>query len=300
LKKIGFIGCGTMGLPMINNLLKTSFEVTAFDVNDEALNKAVVSGAKCGKSPKQVAEESEVVITMLPASRHVEAVVLGADGVLEGLAKGSIYIDMSTIEPLVSQRIEKKVLEKGASMIDAPVSGGQSGAKAGTLTIMVGGPAEVLQKVKHVLESMGKNIIHVHEQAGMGEMVKVVNQLMMGITFLATTEALMIGLKGGLPLERMYEVIKSSSGSNWLLERYFPVTVMKENFEPGFKLDLLHKDIGLALETAKNLKVLAPLGAISQQIYEYGRLLGKGSYDFSIMWKELSKVVGLSKDKTNS
>lgn len=298
MKNIGFIGCGAMGLPMIKNLLKVGFKVIAFDVDEVALDRAVTAGAMRGKSPKQVASESEVAITMLPASKHVEAVVLGVDGVLEGLTKESIYVDMSTIEPLVSQRIEKKVLEKGASMIDAPVSGGQIGAKEGTLTIMVGGPAEVLQKVKHVLEAMGKNIIHVHEQVGMGEMVKVVNNLISGITFLATTEAFIMGVKGGLSLEKMYEVIKTSSGNSWTLEKYFPATVMKENFEPGFKLDLMYKDVCLALETAKNLGTLLPLGTVTQQIYEYGRLLGKGSYDYSILWKEIAKIAVESKEKS--
>lgn len=285
IKKVGFIGVGMMGGPMAKNLLKAGFDVVAYDISKDALSRIVAEGAIEGKNPAQVTDSTDIIITMLPTSTHVEKAVFGENGIIESIRQGKILIDMSTIEPTASKSIAARIEEKEGQMLDAPVSGGQVGAINGTLTIMIGGKKENVDKCRHVFEAMGKNIIHIGEEVGMGETIKIVNNLINGIIMIATAEGLLLGKKAGLSLETMYDVVTKGSGNSWTLETYFPRTVLKENYEPGFMLDLMYKDVGLALSLAKDVGMPLQLGAICHQFYQWGRTAGKGRKDYAILWE---------------
>lgn len=291
-KRIGFIGLGMMGTPMARNLLKAGYELTVYDAKKELIEGLVASGANGASSPKEVAARSDIIVTMLPTSSNVEAVVMGRDGILEGLAPGSIVIDMSTIDPGTTREIETAVRAKGGKMLDAPVSRGQAGAIAGTLSIMVGGDAEVLEECRPILQVLGSDIFHCGE-IGIGEVVKLVNNMMIGAFVPAISEALVFGLKAGARLETILQVIRASSASSWLLENFFPAKVFQGKFEPGFSINLMHKDLGLALATAEELGTPLPLTAFSRQLYGVARTLGRGDKDFTAVITLLEDATGV-------
>ncbi|MGI6604749.1 MAG: NAD(P)-dependent oxidoreductase [bacterium] len=294
-KVIGFIGLGNMGRPMAKNLLKAGYDLVVYDLIEEAVTDLMGLGAKRGTSPKDVAERSEIVITMLPSSPHVEQVILGPLGVLAGARPGLLVIDMSSIAPVVSQKVAAKVKEKGVRMLDAPVTGGTAGAANGTLTIMVGGDKEDLAEAMPIFEHLGKKVIHVGK-SGMGQTAKVCNQIVVGISFCAVAEALVLGVKAGADPVLLREILNSGSAHCWALDQRIP-HVLEGDFEPGFMINLQHKDLGLALDTGKDLNVPLPFAGLAFQAYSAARAEGLGEKDHSAVIQVLEKLVNVETRK---
>ncbi|HTI15912.1 MAG TPA: NAD(P)-dependent oxidoreductase [Dictyobacter sp.] len=294
--KVGFIGIGVMGRPMTLNLLKAEHEVTIFARHPDKpeVQEVLQAGAKLAPSPRAVAMASDIVITMVPNSPQVLEVVTGPQGVLEGARKGLIIVDMSTIAPVVSRSLYEQAAEKGVQFLDAPVSGGSQGAVNGTLTIMVGGDKEAFDKALPVLEAMGKkeNIVYVGT-SGAGEIIKIVNNLLCGTIAAATSEALVLGVKAGADLETMTRIIGVSTGGSWQLANQFPLRAFNGSFKPGFMTDLLHKDLGLALELAAEYQTSLPMTGLARQLYEMSRASGHGSDDYTALMHVLEQMAGV-------
>ena len=293
---IGFIGIGVMGRPMTLNLLKAGHTVTIYARHPEqpGVQEVLNAGAKQAPSPRAVAMASDMVITMLPNSPQVEEVVAGPHGLLEGARKGLVIIDMSTIAPAVSRKLAQEASTRGVHMLDAPVSGGSQGAINGTLSIMVGGEREIVEQARPALEAMGKkeNIFHVGPN-GSGEVVKLVNNILVGAIAAATAEALVLGVKAGADLDIMTKVIGVSTGASWQLSNQFPLRAFNGSFQPGFMTDLLHKDLGLALELAAEDSTPTPITALTRQLYEMARAAGSGREDYTSVMKVLERMAGV-------
>jgi 3-hydroxyisobutyrate dehydrogenase len=285
-KQIGFVGLGTMGRPMAINLIRAGHRLTVYDLEPAGVQALVTQGAVAASSSRQAAESAEVVISVLPASQHVLEAMLGPDGVVAGLRSGSTVIDMSTIDPGTTRRVAKAVTAKGAHMLDAPVSGSSAGAEAGTLTIMVGGEAAVLEAQRDVLGAMGSNIIHCGP-IGMGETVKLCNNLIVGTTMAAIGEAFALGRAAGADPKVLFDVIGKSTGNSWALQNRPPVAGLvpnapvNEDFKPGFMIDLMHKDLGLIMAAGAEFKVPLPLTAVALELYALARAQGLGRKDMS-------------------
>jgi 3-hydroxyisobutyrate dehydrogenase len=283
---IGFIGLGNMGLPMAINLLKAGHQVTGFDLVPSQLDIFAAAGGKIAPNANATAIHADVLITMLPASRHVEGLYLGDSGLLANANPKTLLIDCSTISPKVAQAVASAAKAKGFSMVDAPVSGGTAGAQAGTLTFMVGGENSVVECIRPVLEKMGKNIFHAGGN-GAGQTVKVCNNMLLGIQMLGTCEALRLGIENGLDPKVLSDIMSKSSGRNWALELYNPCPGVMENvpsskgYAGGFGVDLMLKDMGLATENAQDLGASVPLAKLAQQLYEAHSKAGNGQLDFS-------------------
>lgn len=289
-KLIGFIGVGTMGGPMAANLLKAGHQLTVYDLNSAAVESAVSKGARAAASPREAAEGAEVVISMLPASAQVVAALLGPDGGVMGLAPGATLIDMSTIDPGTTRRVAEAVTARGATMLDAPVSGSSAGAIGGTLTIMVGGDGQVLDAHREILEAMGANIIHCGG-TGMGETVKLCNNLIAGATVLAVAEAFALGVRAGADPKVLFDVIGKATGNCWALQNRAPVpglipgSPVEDGFKPGFMVDLMHKDLGLVMAAGLEFKVPLPLTAAVKEVYALAGAQGYGRLDMSAVAK---------------
>ena len=294
-RPIGFIGVGTMGKPMVLNLLKRHFPVTVYDVNPEPIEELRELGAEVAASCAACAAAAEVVITMLPSSPHVEQAVLGPNGVLAGMRPGGILIDMSTIDPLVTRAVNEEVARRGMRMLDAPVSGGSVGARDATLTIMVGGPADLFQECAPIFEALGRNVIHCGD-VGMGEVVKVVNNLIAGVSMAVVAEAFNIGVRAGADPKVMFDVVSKSSGSCWSLTHALPYPgILSEapannDFAPGFMVDLMRKDLGLAMSAAKGLRAPAMLASVAHELYGVASNLGYGRRDMSAVQKAIEAI----------
>ena len=292
-KKVGFIGVGAMGKRMVKNLLKAGYQVTVQDLNPQPVEELLSLGARKAKTPAETALGVQVIITMLPGDEEVKAVVLGPEGVLEGASKGSLVMDMSSIAPPTSQFVASEASQRSIKFLDAPVSGGTIGAEKGTLTIMVGGDKALLDEHMDILLAMGKTIHHVGD-VGMGETVKMVNQILIGITMAAIAEAFVIGTKLGADPEVLYKVIRDSSGNSFLIDHRVPEYIMKGNFtQPGFPIDLLRKDLGLAMESTKVNKVPVFLTAQAYQYYTLASAEGLGKKDMSAVIELVEKAVGV-------
>lgn len=293
---VGFIGIGVMGRPMTLNLLKAGHNLTVFARHPEKadVQEVLQAGAKLAASPRMVAMASEVVITMVPNSVQVEEVVTGPHGILEGARKGLIIIDMSTIAPATSRKMTTLAEAKGAHFLDAPVSGGSQGAVNGTLTIMVGGKKEVFEQALPVLEGMGKkeHIFYVGP-SGAGEIVKLVNNVLAGTIAASIAEAFVLGVKAGVDVETIAKVIGVSSGASWQLANQFPMRAFNGSFKPGFMTDLLHKDLGLALDLAAENETMVAMTAIARQMYEMARAAGYGKDDYTALLKVLEQMAGV-------
>jgi 3-hydroxyisobutyrate dehydrogenase len=278
---------------MLANLLKKGFAATAFDIVPAALDRAVALGAKRAGSPAAAAAAGEMVITILPSSGNVEAAYLGANGILEGVAKGRLCIDMSTIDPGTSQRVAARLAEKGIRFIDAPVSGGVGGATAGTLAIMVGGEAADFGEAKPALDAMGANIIHVGA-VGAGEVAKLCNNLIAGTAFIAVSEAFRIAEGFGVDPKILTQVISKSSGATWVMEKNHPVPGVDPNsaanrdYAPGFMTDLMAKDLALAVNAAREKRVPTPVAAAAQQVYRMASAHGLGRKDCASVYRFLA------------
>ena len=294
--QVGFIGIGVMGRPMALNLLKAEHHVTIYARHPEKseVQEVINSGAYLAPSPRAVAMASDIVITMLPNSPQVEEVVAGPQGLLEGARKGLIIIDMSTIAPAVSRKLAQESTKYGVHFLDAPVSGGSQGAINGTLTIMVGGEREIFEQVRPVLEAMGKkeNIFHVGPN-GAGEIIKLVNNTLTGAIAAAISESFVLGVKAGADVDTMAKIIGVSTGASWQLSNQFPLRAFNGSFQPGFMTDLLHKDLGLALDLAAENTVPAAMTALTRQMYEMARAEGYGRNDYTSLLKVLEQMAGV-------
>ncbi len=298
MKKIGFIGCGTMGKPMALNLIKAGYSLTVRDLNPQPVEELVAAGATAADSPREVAEKSEVVITMLTSSPHVEQVMFGPDGVLEGLKKGCVIIDMSTIDPLVTRKVAAAAAEKGLKMLDAPVTGLQAKAIDGTLTIMVGGDKALFEQCKDILQVVGEKIYHVGE-VSMGEVVKLTNNLMGVIAGIGACEGFLFGTKLGADPKVLHEVITHGGGNSFFLERLapypglVPTAPVNNDFAPGFTTDLMAKDVGLILSAAEANKVPLLVCSLVRQLIEVSQASGYGKKDWTIVNKIIQRLGGV-------
>ncbi len=291
IRKIGFIGLGTMGLPMARNLVRAGFDLTVYARRPEPVAEMRALGAHAADAPRAVAENVDMVITIVTADPDVRAVILGKEGALEGMRSGGVIVDMSTISPMTIQEIARIAGEKGVEVMDAPVSGGDTGAKAGTLTIIAGGRKETFERCRPVFEAMGKNIFHVGG-VGVGQVVKIANQVIGGTILAVVSEALVMGVRAGADPEVLRQVISVSSGNSGLFQARVGDFMLKDQFQPGFMLDLMKKDVGLALEVGRALSVPMPVGAAAYQHYAAGTSMGIGREDFSAVCKAVEKMAG--------
>lgn len=290
-KKIGFIGLGMMGNPMSKNLLKAGFELTVWNRTRSKMEEIIALGAIPANSGKEVAQQSEVTITMLTGSMDSEEVILGKKGVLEGMKPGAVVIDMSTISPETSKRIASEVTRKGCKMLDAPVGGTVGVAANAALTIQVGGDKQVFENHRDVLAAMGKNIFYIGGN-GMGCYVKLVANAIMGTNMAVLAEAMCLGAKAGISTDLMLEVLKNSGASSRMLEIRGP-NIVKGEYQAQFMLKLLFKDLGLALETAGINSVPLPIVGLARQIYAQALVDGKGDQDFSAIAATAEKLSGV-------
>jgi 2-hydroxy-3-oxopropionate reductase len=276
---VGFIGLGIMGKPMAENLIEAGYDLVAYNRTREKAEE--LDGATVAETPKEVAEQSDIIITMLPDSPQVEEVLAEEDGVLEGIREGALVVDMSTISPVVTEELAKKAEEKGASMLDAPVSGGDVGAIGGTLSIMVGGSEEDFERALPLFEVMGQTVTHVGP-VGTGQVVKAANQIVVALTIEAVSEALVLGSKGGVPPEKILDVLGGGLAGNKVME-VKREKMLDHSFDPGFRVELHHKDLGIALAAGREYGVTLPVTAIVDQMLETLKMLGRGDQDHSAL-----------------
>jgi 3-hydroxyisobutyrate dehydrogenase len=288
--KIGFVGLGNMGAPMAHNLLKAGHTLTVFDLSESAVQQLVDAGAKAAGSPRAAVTDVEFVVTMLPASAHVRAVLSGDDGIFAGIAKGVTIVDSSTIDPASVREFAKLAASHGNVFVDAPVSGGTGGATAGTLTFMVGGSAAAYAGVKPVLEAMGKNIVHCGD-VGTGQVAKICNNLVLGITMAGVSEAMSLGVSLGIDPNTLAGIMNTSTGRCWSSDTYNPypgviaTAPASRGYTGGFGTDLMLKDLGLATDAARSVRQPVYLGALAQQLYQTASANGDGRLDFSAVIK---------------
>ncbi len=291
---IAFIGLGNMGAPMAENLLKAGFSVQVFDLVKEAVDQLADKGAVASDSIEQAVKGAQTVITMLPAGEHVRAVYLGDHsggvGLINLIEENTFLIDSSTIDPESARIVAAQAASKGFEFVDSPVSGGVAGAKAGTLTFIVGGTDSAFSKAEQVLKHMGKNIFHAGK-AGDGQMGKICNNLMLGILMSGTCEALNLGIDNGLDPRVLSNIMLQSSGRNWALELYNPCPGVMDNapasnqFQPGFMSKLMLKDLGLGLDAASKSQSSVPMGALARNLYALHNANGNEELDFSSLFE---------------
>jgi 2-hydroxy-3-oxopropionate reductase len=293
MEKVGFIGLGAMGGPMAKNLVKKGLSLTIFDIVAERMEPLKTMGAQVASSCREVAEKCPVVITMLPASVHVREAILGKGGVAEGIGRGSVLIDMSTIDPMTTREIARVLAEKGAEMLDAPVARGVPAAVAGTLVIYAGGKKEVFERHRPILAAMGTDVYHVGD-IGNGEVVKIVNNIMVAITTCALAEALVLGVKAGVKPDILFEALSSGSGNSFVLQNHYKNNVMKGKFEEGvFSIDYMLKDLDLALSTGSKLRVPLHFAALSAQQYISAGAGGESKKYHPAVIRPLEKLAGV-------
>ncbi|KZX51898.1 3-hydroxyisobutyrate dehydrogenase [Stutzerimonas frequens] len=292
---IGFIGLGNMGAPMAHNLLKAGHQLSVFDLNAAAVENLVGAGALPVDSPTAIAQgNAELIITMLPAAPHVKSVYLGENGLIASSRAGVMLIDCSTIDPHSAREVAKAAAEHGNPMLDAPVSGGTGGAAAGTLTFMVGGSDADFDRAQPILAAMGKNIVHCGA-AGNGQVAKVANNMLLGISMIGVAEAMALGVALGMDAKTLTGVINTSSGRCWSSDTYNPFPGVLDNvpasrgYSGGFGSDLMLKDLGLATEAAKQVRQPVILGALAQQLYQSFSAQGHGGLDFSAIINQYRK-----------
>ncbi|WP_114418598.1 3-hydroxyisobutyrate dehydrogenase [Marinospirillum perlucidum] len=288
--KIAFIGLGNMGGPMAQNLVKAGHDVTGFDLSDAALKELEAAGGKTASSAAAAVEGAEAVVSMLPAGQHVESLYLGDDGLFNQLPAGTLVLDSSTIAAETARKVAEVAAEKKIRFMDTPVSGGVGGAKAGTLTFICGGEKEAFDQAKPLLEPMAKNIFHAGE-AGAGQIAKICNNMLLAVLMAGTTESLAMGVKNGLDPAVLSEIIKQSSGGNWTLNVYNPWPGVMEgvpssnDYQGGFQVDLMAKDLGLAMDTAVGSKSSVPMGSLARNLFALHAQKGNGGLDFSSIQK---------------
>ncbi len=292
--EVVFIGLGNMGFPMAHNLIKGGFSVAGFDLLQSNVDRLIAEGGIQGVSLEQAVKSAKVVITMLPSSQSVKNVYLGEGGVFEQARPGTLLIDSSTISPEVAKELGKQAGERGMEMLDAPVSGGPVGATAGTLTFMVGATENGFASANAYLQKMGKALYHAGPH-GSGQTVKVCNNMLLGITMIGTAEALRLGIANGLDPKVLTEIISKSSGNNWVLNACNPCPGVMEkapasnDYAGGFGVDLMLKDLGLAVENALSTQCSVPLGANARNLYDMHSKAGNGKLDYGSIYQMLGK-----------
>ncbi|WP_184380481.1 3-hydroxyisobutyrate dehydrogenase [Xanthomonas arboricola] len=295
MSKIAFIGLGNMGGPMAANLSNAGHQLRVFDLVPAALDAAVAAGAHAASSAHDTLADAEIVISMLPASRHVEALYLGEAGILAQIPEGALVIDCSTIAPASARKLAAEAQARGLAVLDAPVSGGTAGAAAGSLTFIVGGAAQVLERARPVLQAMGKNIFHVGDN-GAGQVAKLCNNMALGVIMAATGEALALGVAQGLDPAVLSQMMAVSTGRSWATEvcnpwpGVLPSAPASRGYSGGFGNDLMLKDLGLVAESAVQAGVSIPLGELARNLYAMNSQAGNGALDFSSVIKLVAKV----------
>ena len=290
--RVGFIGLGLMGDPMSRNVLKKGFPLTVYDVRPEAVQRLAEAGAKAASSPREVAEQTDVVLTMVPNSGDVEAVILSADGVAAGARPGLVVIDMSTIDPAVSKRVAAALATRGVAMLDAPVGRPSIFAAQAALAFMVGGDKAVLERCRDILMAMGDTIFYCGE-SGMGSTMKVVNNLLSITTLAVTSEALVLGAKSGLKPSVMLDVLRRTAANNAHLNMTYPSKALKGDFSPMFMIDLAHKDLSLGLQLGAAQQVPLALGAVAREMLTAARAKDRGRLDWTAVMTVLEDVAGI-------
>ncbi len=289
--RAGFIGLGKMGRPMALNMLKAGFPLTVANRSQGVVADVASHGATAAKTPAEVAANADLIALCLPMPAHVEEVVLGPNGVIEGIQPGAIVIDFSTIGPSTCRHVAERLAAKGAHYLDAPVSGGTTGAAAGTLTVMVGGDDASYATALPLLQSVGRKIVHAGP-VGAGAVVKLMNQLLVAINLAGAAEAMVLGVKAGVDATLLYETIASATGNSFQLARNFPDLILKGNFDPMFSVNLLHKDVTLGVEVGREQRVRLLLSALVQQIFEEARDAGHGEEDIAAVIRPLEALSG--------
>jgi 2-hydroxy-3-oxopropionate reductase len=289
--KIGFIGLGIMGKPMSRNLLKAGHQLVVFNRSKGAVNELVAAGATAAVTPREVGKQAEIVITMLPNSPHVREVVLGEAGVIEGAAKGSVIIDMSSIAPLVSREIAARLEEKGIEMLDAPVSGGEPKAIDGTLAVMVGGKKEIFDKCYPVMKAMASSVVYVGS-AGAGNVAKLANQIIVALNIAAMSEGLVLAAKAGVDPYLVYQAIRGGLAGSAVLDAKAPL-IMDRKFNPGFRIDLHIKDLNNVLETSHSIGVPLQLTASVMEIMQALKVDGMGGADHGSLVRYYEKMADI-------
>src|SRR5262245_15398165 len=289
---LGFIGLGIMGKPMAHNLMKAGYPLVVHNRSRAAVDELIGVGAKVGGSPREVAAQCDVLVTMLPNSPDVELVALGKDGITEGARRGLLYADMSTISPIVTQKVGAALEEKGVKMLDAPVSGGEKGAIEGTLSIMVGGDKAVFDQMLPIFQAMGKTITHLGP-LGFGGFTKLANQIIVAVNLTALGEALTLARKAGLDRELTLKALAGGLAGSRCLDQKTP-NYVQGTYKPGFKVDLHYKDLGLIMESARALGVPLPATAVVQELFSALRVKGRGQLDHSAVITLLEDLAGVS------
>lgn len=279
---IGFIGLGIMGRPMAHNLLRAGFPLVVHDRHQEVTDELVAAGARSGGArPRDAAAACDVLITMLPGSAEVEEVLVGHDGVIEGAREGLIVIDMSTISPVVSSTLAARLAERGITLLDAPVSGGDKGAIAGTLSIMVGGDEAAFEHCFPIFQALGKTIVYVGK-SGAGQVVKACNQIVVALTYEAVSEALVLGSKAGVDPSKILQVLGGGLAANKVMELR-GASMLAHDFRPGGRITLHHKDLGFALDLGRKYGVPLPVTALVDQMFASLEVRGRGDWDHSAL-----------------
>ena len=264
-ERIGFIGLGMMGLPMARNLIDGGYPITVFDLDETLMDKAERSGASPSVSASETASKSDIIITMVPDSPHVETVITGPAGIIEGIKEGSVVVDMSTIDPETGKKMAELLASKGVNFIDAPVTGGVGGAEAGTLSILVGGNAEVFERALPVLNVLGGDVSHMGP-VGSGHTTKIANQLIGVATLAGMAEAFVLAKKSGLDMQTFFDAVKNGAGRSWALETLGP-KILAGDFEPGFMVKHMQKDLRLANQLAEDTGTSLPTSTLIAQLY---------------------------------
>ena len=293
--KIGFIGLGNMGLPMALNLIKAGHSVTGLDLNKGQVDQLVAAGGAAAANIKDAASGAEVIVTMLPAGQHVSEIYLGADGILAHAAKDTLLIDSSTIDVATARGVATAAAKQGLPMLDAPVSGGVGGAQAGTLTFMVGGPDAAFERAKPLLEKMGKTVVHAGG-AGNGQAAKICNNMILGVSMIAVSEAFVLAEKLGLDAQKLFDIASKSSGQCWSMTTYCPVpgpvptSPANRDYQAGFTAAMMLKDLKLAQDAAQTAGAKTPLGNGATAVYSEYVASGEAGKDFSGVIQHIRKT----------
>jgi 3-hydroxyisobutyrate dehydrogenase-like beta-hydroxyacid dehydrogenase len=295
LPTIGFIGLGQMGAPMVRNLIGAGYRPVIHNRSRAIVDAIAGDGADPASSAREVAERVEILFTCVGYPADVERVYLGEGGAIEGARAGQVFCDLSTVGPATHQTIAARLGEKGVGYLDAPISGGTSGAVAGTLTIMVGGDKEHFERVRPMLDVMGQNI-HLVGPTGAGSVIKLVNQMLNLINAMGAVEGLILATKAGIDPEQAYEILRTSSGASRSLDNV-ATTALPRNFEPGFTADLMHKDVSLAVDLGRQLGVRLLSGALAEQILEEARMSGLGDRMYTAPMLVQEKLAGVEVKK---
>jgi len=298
MSEIGFIGLGIMGKPMSRNLLKAGYSLVVLDLKQSAMDELVSAGAVKASTPAEVAERCELIITMLPNSPEVREVCLGNDGLIMGIRPGSVLVDMSSISPIVSRELSQVLAEKGAEMLDAPVSGGEPKAIEGTLSVMAGGKKEIFDRCYPVLKAMASSVVHTGA-IGAGNTTKLANQIIVALNIAAMSEAMVLASKAGVEPELVYQAIRGGLAGSTVLDAKAPL-VMDRKFKPGFRINLHIKDLRNALDTSHEIGVPLPLTSSVMEIMQALRVDGMGEDDHGSLiryYEKLAKVEVKRQDK---